>query len=189
MSDRKREGCVYQLSFPGKTDKTYIGVDTIRADGGLRFGGHLRAANCGSTTLLHKAIRRFGAPVKTVLFCSSDLDELFDTEILLIAQNRTKAPFGLNMTCGGDGRHVSRDARERLRRERAAREAEEREQRAIEAEKLRRRAKASVTMKELRARERQRVDEVVQRQLRGECPIWNRIAARSNARPGSSRTG
>lgn len=95
-------GCVYLVT--SRIDgKKYIGktlISMIR-----RKAAHEAEAARGSQRYFHKALRKYSSDnfVWSVLFESSDEQLLFDTEKHFIALHNTKAPFGYNLTDGGDG--------------------------------------------------------------------------------------
>ncbi len=85
------------------TGKQYVGI-TIRSLA-ARWKRHCQDARAGSSTALHRAIRKHGETsfeVREVAnFC--DLLAAKDGEVKLIAQHQTLAPHGYNLTRGGDG--------------------------------------------------------------------------------------
>ena len=80
--------------------KQYVGItkNTKR-----RWSQHLRTN--GSAPALHAAIKKYGADqfVFSHICDAFDFDAACDIETLLIKQHNTKAPFGYNITDGGDG--------------------------------------------------------------------------------------
>mgnify|MGYP001609994631 CR=1 FL=1 len=83
--------------------KAYIGI-TIRPFAS-RWYNHLYAAENGSSAIIHKAIRKYGASqfeVKTLYEATSE-KELMTCEKGLIAAHGTMMPHGYNMTSGGEG--------------------------------------------------------------------------------------
>jgi group I intron endonuclease len=91
---------LYRLTSP--SNKQYIGI----AKNGLqnRFSVHVAEAKSGSSTALHKAIRKYGSDafVKEILVVS-DYEYIRDLEIKAIEAFKTMSPNGYNLTIGGDG--------------------------------------------------------------------------------------
>lgn len=88
---------IYLLSFA--SGKEYVGVSF---DALVRFRGHRSCANKGSNLLVHKAWRKHGEPILTILATVSKADADF-YERLFIERLGTLLPVGYNMTSGGDG--------------------------------------------------------------------------------------
>jgi len=83
--------------------KQYIGV-TCRGVH-RRWLAHLCSARKGVKTAFYNAIRKYGADMFVVeeLACVLRRDDTAEIESLLIKQFNTKAPYGYNLTDGGDG--------------------------------------------------------------------------------------
>ena len=95
-------GELYKLSFPN--GKLYIGKSDTTAK--ERFAGHrwtaARPDTKNGNTALYHAWRKYGAPTLTVLAVIEN-DLLNETEKSAIASYETLAPFGYNLTLGGEG--------------------------------------------------------------------------------------
>lgn len=85
------------------TGKRYVGV--TRRGLKRRWSEHLRAARTGINTALYSAIRKYSEAVFTIEQLASvvNKDDVAVVERALIEQQKTKAPFGYNLTDGGDG--------------------------------------------------------------------------------------
>lgn len=69
-----------------------------------RWKQHINKANNGVNTALYNAIRKYGKDnFKFYIVKRCNKDELSDLEIMYIKKYNTKAPFGYNMTDGGEG--------------------------------------------------------------------------------------
>jgi group I intron endonuclease len=84
--------------------KQYVGytTQTIRA----RWVQHKSAAKCGSSTVLHKAIRKHGPGnfrLDTIEIVDGTITELKETEVRQIAAHGCVVPRGYNLTHGGEG--------------------------------------------------------------------------------------
>jgi group I intron endonuclease len=93
--------------------KQYVGETTQTLS--RRWYYHKQSAIDGANFLLHQAIRDYGSEAFTVeqidlAYC---LDELNKKETYWIKELKTIAPFGYNMTYGGDGNAVSEETRRR----------------------------------------------------------------------------
>ncbi len=85
-------------------DKRYIGVTSRTIQ--VRWKQHQRDAHYArSSSILHAAIRKHGIDKFSCFKIASALsmEALFEIEPALIAQYRTRSPFGYNMTNGGEG--------------------------------------------------------------------------------------
>jgi len=95
-------GELYKLSFPN--GKLYIGKSDTTAK--ERFARHrwtaARPDTKNGNTALYHAWRKYGAPTLTVLAVIEN-DLLNETEKSAIASYETLAPFGYNLTLGGEG--------------------------------------------------------------------------------------
>jgi hypothetical protein len=83
--------------------KCYIGITKHGAD--KRFIAHKAAARKGSTTALHRSMRKYGFDnfrVDQLVICEAG-QYLKDLEVRAIAGYGTRAPNGYNLTAGGDG--------------------------------------------------------------------------------------
>ena len=89
-------GCVYVVTNR-KSGKQYIGK-TIH-DMTLRWWQHCYDAFHGSTTLLHKAIRKHGIDSFTI----AELFEGNDDAVLFECEQRLIAALNTNVCTGGDG--------------------------------------------------------------------------------------
>lgn len=90
-------GTVYKLDFAN--GKSYIGITTKSLN--ERIKHHARDAANGSEYSVHKAWRKHGEPVLTVLAVVEDRD-LAGAEIRAIKAFNTLVPNGYNMTPGGE---------------------------------------------------------------------------------------
>lgn len=83
--------------------KAYIGLTgrSLRS----RWLQHQSAARCGSSVVLHRAIRKYGAEAFSIeqVASSRTFEGLCETERLLIHQHDTFSPKGYNLTRGGEG--------------------------------------------------------------------------------------
>lgn len=106
---------LYLVTSP--TGKQYVGITTLTVS--RRMTGHRTAARSGSPYPLHAAIRKYGFESMTVetLHASQDMEELRALEVASIAERNTLAPFGYNLTAGGEGttgHAVTEEARKRI---------------------------------------------------------------------------
>lgn len=97
-------GALYRLDFPNR--KSYVGVAGKRdrdpqESAKRRYRGHAQAVVNGSSCLVHKAWRKYGAPKLTVLAIVGD-QELLPSEQRAIKIYNTMQPHGYNMTPGGE---------------------------------------------------------------------------------------
>ncbi len=83
--------------------KAYIGI--ARRGVARRWAEHTQDSRRASKQALYCAIRKYGIGAFSIQPLASPLtpEALFDLEKLLITQFKTKAPFGYNLTDGGDG--------------------------------------------------------------------------------------
>jgi group I intron endonuclease len=97
---------ILYVAINTKTSKRYIGMTTMSLE--QRWYHHLWRCDRGVKTALYAAIRKHGRegfvvePVLS-LIPGRTIDDLFDLEQELIAQERTVCPRGYNMTAGGEG--------------------------------------------------------------------------------------
>jgi len=99
--------------------KAYIGqtINSLFA----RWGNHKAKARLGSKYPIHAAIRKYGEGgfEVCVLAEAHTLDELNALEEFHIKAQKTLAPFGYNLTTGGEGNFVrSEETRDRMRKSR-----------------------------------------------------------------------
>lgn len=94
-------GCLYLASFPN--GKCYVGITTQRP--GIRFKDHRsEARKPGPGRAFHHALSKYGGAVEfKVLVIANDWDFLCELERRAILAFNTRAPFGYNMTDGGEG--------------------------------------------------------------------------------------
>lgn len=92
-----KNGTLYRLDF--KSGKSYIGITAKSAE--QRFAEHEIAARNGSQYLVHKAWRKYGAPV-LVIVSSVESSLLLKAECAAVAKFSTLQPLGYNMTPGGE---------------------------------------------------------------------------------------
>lgn len=95
-------GALYRLDFPG--GKSYVGITTRTAF--ERFQEHCRDAAKGRRNAVFSALRKYGSgsvAVRTLVDGIGDWELLCLAEVEAIDKFRTRAPFGYNMTAGGDG--------------------------------------------------------------------------------------
>ena len=85
------------------TGKRYVGV--TRRGLKRRWSEHLHAARTGVNTALYSAIRKYSEAAFVIeqLASVANKDDVAAVERALIEQQKTKAPFGYNLTDGGDG--------------------------------------------------------------------------------------
>lgn len=108
---------IYKITHR-ETGKAYIGVTTYTVK--YRWESHIRSVrrkSVKSKTAITQAIAKYGADAFDVVHIASSFsrDGMLETERLLIAQERTKAPFGYNLTDGGDRMfNPSEDVRRRI---------------------------------------------------------------------------
>ena len=100
--DGKNMGCVY-CATNTVNGKKYVGMTTF--DLQKRIWEHLKKAEEGSDCYFHKSIRKYGFKVFewSILITNENEIELFDIEIKLIRDLNTIAPYGYNLTSGGEG--------------------------------------------------------------------------------------
>lgn len=98
-----RHGIIYRLRNK-VSGKEYIGC-TSRKNPYSRISSHIFCAKVGLKTAIAGAIRKHGFEKFEVewLACAVLSDDLKSLEVLMIAQENTRAPIGYNMTDGGDG--------------------------------------------------------------------------------------
>lgn len=94
-------GFLYRLAFPN--GKIYIGITSRTVK--KRFSEHCgKAARSTDNFLLHSAIRKYGKDnILVETLASARWDEIKLMEVAAIADQNTRAPFGYNLTDGGDG--------------------------------------------------------------------------------------
>jgi group I intron endonuclease len=96
--------------------KHYVGV--AARGWRKRWAAHVKAATSGSPVLFHRAIRKYGADrFRTeVLAQCETLAEAAALERFWVAEKRTQAPYGYNLTAGGGGMlQPSQTTRDRMR--------------------------------------------------------------------------
>ena len=91
-------GSIYHLSFPN--GKGYIGITIRPIDERLRE--HVGASRRGSQLPVHRAIRKHGMPVVTVLDTNVPKDQLLELERWAIASFETFGKQGYNASPGGE---------------------------------------------------------------------------------------
>jgi group I intron endonuclease len=96
-------GSIYKISFPGLTNKVYIGKTERRVR--HRVACHRCHAYKGSPYPLHRAILKYGAENMKVEVLAEEDDPVFLNflEMHFIRELQTMAPKGYNLTKGGDG--------------------------------------------------------------------------------------
>lgn len=100
---------LYKISFPGNSEKVYIGITKGCAI--KRLAGH---STTKRKTKIHYAIKKYGNPTLTVLANIDDWELLCLAEIEAIEKYKSKHPHGYNLTDGGEGAFghvVSNDSR------------------------------------------------------------------------------
>jgi len=94
-------GCLYALTFP--SGKKYIGITagTLRR----RLNLHRSHANRGRPGAVYNAIRKYGTNgfIAEILVRATDWDYLCELEKKAIKAFKTRAPYGYNLTDGGEG--------------------------------------------------------------------------------------
>lgn len=95
---KKNSGELYRLKF--SSGKSYIGI--TMAGSLSRFNGHRKSALKGSKCAVHRAWRKYGEPIITILKTGLTLDKLLIAEKRAIKKFRTMIPNGYNMTPGGE---------------------------------------------------------------------------------------
>lgn len=95
------QGCLYSLTFPN--GKKYIGITS----GALsrRLSLHKSHAKTGRAGAVYNAIRKYGATgfMAEKLVVASDWEYLCTLEQKAIVAFKTLAPYGYNLTAGGEG--------------------------------------------------------------------------------------
>ena len=91
--------------------KQYVGQTTRTLE--RRWWFHLRSVRYGSQCALHCAIRKYSPAAFKIeqIDSAKTLDELNEKEAHHIAQLKTLAPCGYNLTTGGEGYEVSEEVR------------------------------------------------------------------------------
>jgi len=94
--------------------KMYVGQTTKRLN--LRWNEH---TSNKSNSLLHKALRKYGKENFSleILHACVSKEEMDFAEIFYIILLNTKAPFGYNLTDGGEGRqgyHLSEESKKKI---------------------------------------------------------------------------
>lgn len=103
-------GIVYKLDFA--SGRSYIGI-TIRPLR-VRISQHRTEAKSGKHQFaVHRAWAKYGEPIITVI-TEADGEELNDAERQAIRQFNTLAPFGYNLSIGGDMPDVSNETRQKI---------------------------------------------------------------------------
>ncbi len=95
---RTKTGTLYLLAF--KSGKSYIGITTKEVKS--RINNHRKAAESGSSCVIHRAWRKYGKPKLIILKTGLSLSALIKAEKKAIKQFNTLVPNGYNMTTGGD---------------------------------------------------------------------------------------
>jgi hypothetical protein len=103
MQSSQQENIMPLYLITSPTGKQYVGITTRSVN--RRMTGHKTAARLGSPYPLHAAIRKYGFESMRVetLHPSRDIEELRALEVSAVAERNTFAPFGYNLTAGGEG--------------------------------------------------------------------------------------
>jgi group I intron endonuclease len=98
----KHVGGLYRITNT-VNNKVYIGIAKNCHEKRLRT--HIKNAKAGSDTILHRAIRKYGADkfMTELLVIAKFGEYLKELEVTAIKTYGTKTPLGYNMTDGGDG--------------------------------------------------------------------------------------
>lgn len=100
MSKRVDSPKVYLATAPN--GKQYFGITTATLD--VRKSEHYSKAKKGSKIAFHNALNKYGQEVKWQIVSICDTyEQAKKMEIELIKKFNTRAPFGYNLTDGGDG--------------------------------------------------------------------------------------
>lgn len=96
-----KNGFLYRLTFPN--GKAYIGITTRTV--AARFYGHVQFSRIGKKPCaVHMAIRKYGADAVNVeTLAVGKWGYLTELESKAISAFNSKAPFGYNLTDGGEG--------------------------------------------------------------------------------------
>lgn len=94
-------GALYAIDFPN--GKRYIGITTGTLQ--RRWTQHKQAAARGESTLLYRAMRKYGTATISALAEYDDWDALCIVEQRAIAAYNTMEPHGYNLCAGGYGVH------------------------------------------------------------------------------------
>lgn len=94
---KQRKNFVYLLTFP--SGKSYVGVSSNPQ---RRLKEHWSRAQEGTYALSY-ALKKYGEPQLRILAETHTKEEAFALEIKFIAEMKTLAPNGYNMTKGGEG--------------------------------------------------------------------------------------
>ncbi len=87
-----------------QSGKRYVGKTMLSIE--KRFYKHCYDAKRGSSTYLHKAIRKYGIDNFEV-YAIEQTDDISERELFWIHELNTMAPNGYNLTIGGDGGNTS----------------------------------------------------------------------------------
>ena len=114
QTQQNNKGVMYKLDFPN--GKSYIGVTSGTA--ARRFNKHCYDAKKEGFAV-SRAINKYGKDnIKVNTLVYGSMYYLFDLEVKAIKSFNTRAPFGYNITDGGEGamgRIVSDSTKEKLR--------------------------------------------------------------------------
>lgn len=103
---------LYKLTSP--SGKVYIGVAKNTKK---RWQEHACSAKNGSSCAIHKAMRKYGFDAfKKEVLVTSTFSFVKELEVKAIAAYNTLAPFGYNLTDGGDGTNGYTHTQEARRR-------------------------------------------------------------------------
>ena len=117
MRDPVQTFTIYRLTCR-ETGKSYVGVTRKRPE--QRWREHADTAERGASTLLHRAIRKYGFDSfdgEVLQTEEGSSEAMFAAEVSYIAQCGTIAPGGYNLTRGGEGtlgHKMSPEGKERL---------------------------------------------------------------------------
>lgn len=97
---------LYLLDFG--SGKGYVGITTKLPQ--KRLSQHVATASAGSGLLVHRAIRKYGTPILTVL-ATGTIEQMAELEVAMIDGLDTLVPRGYNLDKGGSVRNMSDDER------------------------------------------------------------------------------
>jgi len=95
--------CIVYIVKCTASEKLYVGATSKGF--ALRWGQHLSLARSGSSSVFHKAIRKYGAKEFKLIesIQCQDTESMFKLEIEKIKEINSICPSGYNLTFGGEG--------------------------------------------------------------------------------------
>jgi group I intron endonuclease len=125
-------GIIYKFKFPN--GKCYIGMTKQKLY--RRLSVHRRDAKKGCNFAVHRAWRKYGEPIVTIIY---EVDNLLlrKYEQQAIKELNTLVPNGYNLTTGGDGGwEISEETREKLSIARKSKKFTEEHKRSLSVAQL-----------------------------------------------------